>query len=115
MSESLERLARNQTLFREVNERIETIAGDNDAAEFLCECSNTDCSSTIELSRSEYERVRSNSSWFVIKLDHDIAQIERVVSQDDGYAVVEKLIAEEYLQQTDPRADSSEGSASSSA
>jgi hypothetical protein len=43
------------------------------------------------------------------------AQIERVVSRDDGYAVVEKLIAEEYLEQTDPRADGSEGSASSSA
>jgi hypothetical protein len=71
MSESLERLARNQALFREVNERIETIAGDNDAVEFVCECSNTDCSSTIKLSRSEYERVRSKSSWFVIKLDHD--------------------------------------------
>jgi hypothetical protein len=115
MSESLERLARNQALFREVNERIETIAGDNDVVEFVCECSNTDCSSTIKLSRSEYERVRSDSSWFVIKLDHDIAQIERVVSRDDGYVVVEKLIAEEYLEQTDPRADGSEASASSGA
>jgi hypothetical protein len=115
MSESLERLARNQALFREVNERIETIAGNNDAAEFVCECSNTDCSGTIKLSLGEYEGVRSNSSWFVIKPDHDIAQIERVVSRDDGYAVVEKLIAEEYLEQTDPRADGSGGSVSSGA
>jgi hypothetical protein len=112
MSESLERLARNQALFREVNERIETMAGDNNAVEFVCECSNTDCSSTIKLSLSEYERVRSDSSWFVIKPDHDIAQIERVVSRDDGHAVVEKLMADEYLEQTDPRADGSEMSAS---
>ena len=69
----------------------------------MCECSNTDCASTIELTVAEYERVRSNSTWFAIELDHDLPQIERVVSQDDGYAVVEKLILEEYMQATDPR------------
>jgi hypothetical protein len=73
--------------------------------EFVCECSNPDCISTIELTVGEYERVRSNATWFVIKPDHDIPQIERVVSRDDGYAVVEKLIAEEYMEATDPRSD----------
>jgi hypothetical protein len=104
MSESLERLARNQTLFREVNARIETIAGDNGVVvEFLCECGNTDCASTIELSVSEYGRVRSNPTWFVIKPDHDMPQIERVISRHDGYALVEKLIGVEYLEVTHPR------------
>ena len=42
--------------------------------------------------------------------DHDIPQIERVISQDDGYAVVEKLIAEDYMEETDPRPDGSDGS-----
>jgi hypothetical protein len=105
MSESLERLARNQSLFREVNERIERIAGGNEVVEFVCECSNTECVATVELKLSEYDRIRSNSTWFVIKVDHDISQIERVISQNDGYAVVEKLIAEEYLEVTDPRSD----------
>jgi hypothetical protein len=103
MSESLERLAHNQTLFREVNERIETIAGDNEVVEFLCECSNTDCTDTIVLNLSEYERVRSNATWFLIKPDHDIRQVERVISRADGYAVVEKLIAVEYMEVTHPR------------
>jgi thioredoxin-related protein len=119
MSESLERLARNQSLFREVNERIQYLAEVNErigyvaegaTSEFVCECSNTECISTIELTVAEYERVRSNPTWFVIKRDHDLAQIERVVSRDDGFAVVEKLIAEEYMQETDPRSDRSEGS-----
>jgi hypothetical protein len=105
MSESLERLARNQTLFREVNERIETIAGDNRVVEFLCECSNTECADTIELEVSEYGRVRSNATWFVIKRDHDIPQVERVISRQDGYAVVEKLIAVNHMEATDPRSD----------
>lgn len=105
MSESLERLARNQALFRQVNERIERNAGDDEVVEFLCECSNTDCADTIEMKISEYERVRSNATWFLIKPDHDIPQIERVTSRDDGYVVVEKLIAVDFMEVTDPRTD----------
>jgi hypothetical protein len=105
MSESLERLARNQSLFREINERIETIAGDNGAVQFLCECSDTDCADTIELDVSEYERFRSNATWFLIKPDHDLPQIERVISRNGGYVVVEKLIGVEYMEVTDPRSD----------
>ena len=121
MSESLERLAHNQTLFREVNERIQYLGEVNErigysaegaTSEFVCECSNTECISTIELTVVEYTRVRSNPTWFVIKPDHDLAQIERVVSRDDGFAVVERLILEEYMQETDPRSDGSEESGS---
>jgi hypothetical protein len=123
MSESLERLARNQTLFREVNERIEYLAEVNErigydaeraTSEFVCECSNPECIETIELHLKAYERIRSNPTWFLVKTDHDISQIERVVSRDDGYAVVEKLILEEYMQETDARSDGAEGSGSSS-
>ena len=121
MSESLERLARNQSRFRDLSERFEYLAEVNErigylaegsTSEFVCECSTTECISTIELTVVEYERVRSNPTWFVIKPDHDVAQTERVVSRDDGYAVVEKLILEEYLQATDPRSDGSEESGS---
>jgi hypothetical protein len=42
-------------------------------------------------------------TWFVIEPDHDLPQIERVISQDDGYRVVEKLILEEYMEETDRR------------
>jgi hypothetical protein len=122
VSESLERLARNETLFREVNERIEYLADVNErigyhaegaTSEFVCECSNPECIETIELNLKAYERIRSNPTWFLLKSDHDISQIERVVSRDDGYAVVEKLILEEYMQETDPRSDGAEGSGSS--
>lgn len=121
MSESLERLARNQAIFREVNERIQYLAEVNErigysaegaTSEYACECSNTECISTIELTVVEYERVRSNPTWFVITPDHDLVQIERVVSRDDGFAVVEKLILEEYMRETDPRSDGSEESGS---
>lgn len=110
MSESRERLARNQTLFREVNERIETVAGDNKAVEFVCECSSTDCVSTVELHLAEYERIRSNPTWFLIKPDHDVPQIERILFRNEGYALVEKLIAEESMEETDTRSNGTEAS-----
>jgi hypothetical protein len=105
MSESLERLARNQTLFREVNERIEKVAGTNEVVEFVCECSDTACVAKVELTLSEYERIRSNSVWFFVQTGHEIPEIERVVSQDDGYAVVEKIVGRGFLKEADPRSD----------
>jgi hypothetical protein len=103
MSESLERLARNQALFREVNEQIETLPGSNQEVEFVCECSDTDCVSTVEVSIQEYERVRSNATWFIIRRGHEVPEIERVISQADGYAIVEKLVEREFAQETDAR------------
>jgi hypothetical protein len=43
MSVYLQRLARNQVPFREVNERLREVLDDSaGATEFLCECSNAD-------------------------------------------------------------------------
>ena len=90
-------------------------AGDNNAVEFVCECSNTECIESVELTLAAYERIRSTSTWFVIKRDHDIPQIERIVSRDDGYVVVEKLVAQDDLEEMDPRSDGSDKSQPASA
>ena len=108
MAESLERRARNQALFREVNEQILKLAGHDGTTEFVCECSNTDCIDVIEVSNSDYEHIRDHPTWFVIKPDHDVPQIERIISRDDGYMVVEKLVAKQYMEETDPRSDGSQ-------
>ena len=108
MTKALERKAKNQALFRAVNEQIVNVTDDQGTTEFVCECSNTDCIEVIEIPDIEYTRIRGNPTWFVIKQDHDIPQIEHVVSEDDGYAVVEKLVAQEYMEETDPRSDGAE-------
>jgi hypothetical protein len=100
---SLERLARNQALFREVNERINEISAENDKIEFLCECSDTSCIDTLALRASEYLQVRDNPLRFVIRQGHEIEAIERVVAEDGGYVVVEKHEAEADLIDMDPR------------
>ena len=103
MSSSLERLARNQGLFREVNERINEISTENHKIEFLCECSDTTCIETVELRIAVYQDIRANPIHFVIKPGHEIKAIERVIAEDGGYAVVEKHKAEADLIDMDPR------------
>jgi hypothetical protein len=104
MSVSLERLARNQVLFREVNERLREIVDESvGPTEFLCECSNQDCTEKIALGVEEYEGVRSSSNLFVVARGHEIPTIERVVGESDGYKLVEKIIGVDYAVHMDPR------------
>ena len=103
MSASLERLARNQTIFRELNERIQELADPDGPIRFVCECSHVGCEATVELGRAEYESVRSESTHFVVASGHNLPEIERVVGRTDGYAVVEKMIGKAFSKASDPR------------
>lgn len=103
MSEVLERIPRKQTLFREINERIESIAGSSEAVEFVCECSDAGCASTLVVSIEEYERLRSHATWFLVQAGHEVLAVERVVSQTNGYAIVEKLVGRRHAEATDAR------------
>jgi hypothetical protein len=94
-----ERAARNQSLFREVNERVvgleqgglQEITGDGKLVHAICECANAGCHEQIELDVEAYLRVRSSPIRFVILAGHEWPDVEDVVSEDDGYIVVEKL------------------------
>jgi hypothetical protein len=93
------RLAHNQSLFREVNERIEEI---NERLEetsgtmvFACECAATDCMESVSLTADEYEAVRRFPNHFFVKPGHVYAEVERIADHvgADGtrYEVVEKF------------------------
>ena len=104
MPVSLERLARNRVLFREVNERLREQLDDSAGmTEFLCECSNSDCFETVGLDLTEYERIRSKGNQFVIVPGHEIIHIEKVVWESDRYSLVQKFNGADYAEQTDPR------------
>ena len=105
-----ERLARNETLFRSVNENIEEAAtsgqADDHVFEFFCECSNIDCNLLLPMTVSEYERVRADPRQFVIAMGHELPEIERVVAQGSAYQVVVKEgEAAEFVTEHDPRSD----------
>ncbi|HEY7398153.1 MAG TPA: hypothetical protein VH538_07620, partial [Gaiellaceae bacterium] len=89
------RAARNQALFRAVNDKIVelneswgVLAGTMSIA---CECSQLDCTAMLEIGPAAYEAVRGDPRTFVVLPDHVEADVERVVGNHDGYAVVEVL------------------------
>jgi hypothetical protein len=91
-----EKLAMNQALFREVNERIRSLSTGFAAfhglqLELICECSDETCTKPITVEVEDYERVRASATRFLIYPRHDIPQIERVVDRGRGYEVVEKF------------------------
>lgn len=87
------RLAENQTLFREVNERIGASAraqgGDAHAYEFVCECASIECFERFELSLGDYQRVRGGAGRYVVVTGHERPDLEHVVEWVEGVAVVE--------------------------
>ncbi|HEX4187044.1 MAG TPA: hypothetical protein VHY83_04015 [Solirubrobacteraceae bacterium] len=101
------RVAKNETLFREVNEAIERgqYPGEQDSpTAFRCECASLDCNDLISLTPREYERVRSEPRRFVLRPGHEIAEVESIVSTGDGYVVVEKRDeAGRLAEASDPR------------
>ena len=105
-----EQEATNQTVFREMNEWTEE-ANDRHAGlgrvidAYLCECSDRGCSEPIDLTRPEYESIRSVATRFAIAVDHENPEIDRVVAENERYATVEKFFgaAAKIARSTDPR------------
>ena len=91
---SSQRLARNQVIFREVNERLRGMADavPDGTVEYLCECSDVHCTEKIELKLFEYETVRARPKRFFIVLGHERLEVERVIDENDRYAIVEKIV-----------------------
>lgn len=88
-----ERLAKNEVVFRTVNEAIEERAaemGGLDEYEFICECSAADCFARINLTLREYEHIRSEGVRFVVTPGHEEDEVELVVGRTATYFIVEK-------------------------
>ena len=102
-----DRIARNESAYRDVNEAIE--AGRADGAEdpprpFMCECGLLECNTLVELTIAEYEGVRAHPQHFFMIEGHEIPDVEHIVERHDRYVVAEKdnlgaKVAEEH----DPR------------
>jgi hypothetical protein len=89
------RIAKNETCFRDINERLQAglrqVRHTPQLLEFICECGNRECESSVLLSFEEYERVRSDSRRFFVVRGHVFPETERVVAANDRYDVVEKF------------------------
>jgi hypothetical protein len=89
------RAARNQSLFRKVNERVAEV---NEAfrlvledAEFICECADDECMERISLTLDEYKDVRRSPTHFFVMHGHVYPEFERVIAENGMHVVVEKF------------------------
>ena len=105
-----QRAAKNQSLFREVNERIEPLNEAfnilNRLNDFVCECAVETCTANVVMSVEEYEAVRQLPNRFFVLPDdeHVWPDVERIVEKVDRYWVVEKLgYAKTVAEKLDPR------------
>jgi len=101
-----ERAARNEALFREVNEEVARLEQrlDSGSTLFVCECAAESCVERIAVPMDAYEQVRSNPRHFVLKPGHEHDRVERVVETHGAYIVVEKQAeAGVIAERTDPR------------
>lgn len=88
-----ERLIENEERLRRANELVDAGRDTEPRGRkelFLCECSNPDCTATLELQWDEYREIREHEHWFVIRPGHETAEVESIVEQHKGYVVVEK-------------------------
>jgi hypothetical protein len=86
------RKERNQTLFREVNERIAELAArfDNDSAQgFICECSHTGCTEIVNVPIETYARVRDDGTLFLLVNGHQDQDHELVIEHLGPYLIVQ--------------------------
>ncbi|HSO02467.1 MAG TPA: hypothetical protein VLS46_08055 [Gaiellaceae bacterium] len=102
------RLAENELIFREVNERVRAIAAvhgsDDHVYEFYCECSNADCTFQVQVRLADYEAVRADPARFLVAPGHALPEIEVVADRSGAWWVVEKKgEAAELAAELDPR------------
>jgi hypothetical protein len=55
---------------------------------FLCESAETDCAERIVLTLAEYERVRSDPTWFFVGLGHEQTEVDEVLERHETYLLV---------------------------
>jgi hypothetical protein len=103
------RAARNQVLFREVNERLrelnQAFAPPLPVADLVCECSNAECTERIGLTVEEYELLRADPTHFAVCPGHENPDLESVLEERSTYTLIEKRgLAADYVTRADPRA-----------
>jgi hypothetical protein len=97
----------NEMLFRRINEKV---GADLDALDamhredgnlhlvrdadlllsFRCECSDEHCTDRIPMKLSEYQKIHTERSTFIVRPGHQVDSIEKVLEETDEYTVVKK-------------------------
>jgi hypothetical protein len=87
-------IGQRQSLFREVNERIDELTEVFDLQDemtIFCECGSEKCHEQISMTGAEYEKLRRIPTHFAVLPGHDVPAVERVIARNTRYVVVEKF------------------------
>jgi hypothetical protein len=88
------RAGRNQSLFRDVNERVNDVNKAHGLwvtlSDWICECADETCTEPIELTPQQYGTVRENPTHFIVapSKEHVVFVVERVVQRRERFWVV---------------------------
>ena len=96
----------NQSLFREVSERIFDVYGGaevSELVEFLGECGCDACIDVVSMTLEEYEGVRSGAMLFLIRPGHELEEVEHALDRNDRFVLAEKRVGKRFAVLTDLR------------
>ena len=91
------RLARNEVMFRAVNQRIRELAErfahvTNEPLVLICECADETCVERVELTTAQYDDLRAIPARFVVVPGHEATPlVERVVFRSADFVIVRKI------------------------
>ena len=89
-----DRLKENQETFKLANDRLENVVADRlsraDHVPFLCECADSTCMATVELTLEDYSAIRAHARHFLMLPEHLRSPGECIVERRTDYEVTEK-------------------------
>ena len=88
------RAARNQSMFRAINERLtrdDLVTEITGGHMIACECADPRCVQTLAISTAQYQEVRREPRRFAVLPGHVYPDIEHAISESGAYVVVEKI------------------------
>jgi hypothetical protein len=95
VNERTRRVGRNEVMFRQVNEEIETLergfaAIADERVHLVCECGDLICQERVPVPLREYERIREDGALFFVIPGHEQPATEDVVERHQGFWIVRK-------------------------
>ena len=92
--ERMRRVARNEAVFRGLNEQLGTVqrglAAITGGVAAVCECGDLSCVEQLVVPVDRYEAVRADSALFIVAPGHELPDVEDVVERTDRFYVVRK-------------------------
>lgn len=97
--ERARRVEKNEQAFRAYNERREEFEKDGllagESAPFVCECADTDCWASVDLTVDEFEKAHDTDDHYSVLPGHVMPEFERVVEKHERHWIVEKFTPQE--------------------